>query len=132
MQNQRQILLSTILADPNSTAAERAAAQKELYGSEHQTQAAIDHEIESYLNFDRKLGSNMAVEYRQSLSPAAQQLFNDMSNTQSFGMAPDAGSEERLQSLLNGTSSDLIKGEVIAAVRVIAWLRESGAPVHST
>jgi hypothetical protein len=130
--SQSKELLLAVINNAHSTPEERFAAQQQLYGSERQLQATIDREIESYLNFDRSLGVRLLVQHRQSLSPASRQAIDDFSNTQSFGMAPDAGTEERLNSLLDRTSSDLIKKEVIAALRVITWLREKGLPIHVT
>jgi hypothetical protein len=128
--SQRKDLLLALINDVHSTAEERSAAHKELYGSAHQMQEGIDREIASYLNFDRSLGMKTLIDHRQSLSTGAKQLIDDMSYTCSFGMAPDVGTEERLNSLLARTSSDLIKIEVIRALRVIALLKNSGGQVY--
>jgi hypothetical protein len=130
--SQRKDLLLALINDPHSTAAEKAAAHKELYGSAHQIQEATDREITSYFNFDRSLGMKSLIDHRQALSSSSKQLIDDFSYTQSFGLAPDAGSERRLQALLENTSSDAIKKQVIAALQVIAWLRKTGAPIHGT
>jgi hypothetical protein len=127
---QRHDLLKALLNDPHSTSEERAAAQRELYGSSQQAQALQDHELESYLLVRGvPQRSSESLSLRQSLSPELRRLLDDMCSPV-FGNAL-AGSSvslarpaslERLTALLDRTTSDIVKLEVASAIGAIRKL----------
>jgi hypothetical protein len=129
MQNQRQILLSAIIADSSSNAEEVALAMRELHGTREQAQALQDHELQSYLLVRGTPQSSESLSLRWSLSKESQALLDDVCSPV-FGIA-DTGSNaslarpaslERLMALLDRTNSDIVKLEVTSAIKEIRKL----------
>jgi hypothetical protein len=127
---QRHDLLKALLNDPHSTSEERAAAQRELYGSSQQAQALQDKELESYLlvrGVPKRSSENLSL--RQSLSSESQTLLDDVCSPV-FGMALTGSSAslarpsslERLTALMDRTNSDIVKREVASAIAAIRKL----------
>ena len=123
MSNQNDILRS-IIADPASTDGERLAAQKQLGGS-HVSEECQDNELETYLLARNGLGTLERLDLRRRLSPSTQQLLNDFDACRLL-VVTDPSTEHRLQSLLDKTSSDVVRQEVIPALATIAWLKQTG------
>jgi hypothetical protein len=127
---QRHDLLKALLNDPHSTSEERAAAQRELYGSSQQAQALQDKELESYLlvrGVPQRSSENLSL--RQSLSSESQTLLDDVCSPV-FGMALTGSSAslarpsslEQLTALMDRTNSDIVKREVASAIAAIRKL----------
>ena len=127
---QRHDLLKALLNDPHSTSEERAAAQRELYGSSQQAQALQDKELESYLlvrGVPKRSSENLSL--RQSLSSESQTLLDDVCSPV-FGMALTGSSAslarpsslEQLTALMDRTNSDIVKREVASAIAAIRKL----------
>jgi hypothetical protein len=117
----REELLRAIAADPRSTDSERSAAQKELKHNE--VTQNEDIELERFLasrNVSRQQWERR--ELRKSLSPALQQLLNDICEPSTLMIVPDSGSESRLQALLKRTKSDIVTRYVLASLTNIKWL----------
>jgi hypothetical protein len=126
----RNDLLRSIVNDPASTESERVAAQKEL-GECPISDDALDRELESYLAI-RNIhhGSIDKPALRCGLSPASQQLLNDLDAITLVVARP--GVEERLLALLETTKSELVKEHVLAALSTIDWLKETGRLTNAT
>jgi hypothetical protein len=130
----RSEILRSIIDDPASTDLERAAARKEL-GECPISQDVQDRELDSYLSAltvstaRHRSSEHSAV--RQNLSPASQQLLNDMSVTWLL-VVQDAGTESRLHALLENTKSEIVKEHVLAALSTIEWLKNKRRVAHAT
>jgi hypothetical protein len=119
----REELLRAIVTDPRSTDSERSAAQKEI--KRNGVTQDEDIELERFLasrnvphqHWERR-------ELRKSLSPALQQLLDDITSPTTLLVVPDSGTEERLQSLLTRTTSPIVKTHVLSALTTIKWLRD--------
>ena|ERR1700677_4976029 len=118
---QRNELLQTIIADPNSTAAERSAAEKELnvHGQPEISQEVQDGELESYLCQTNGRAGDIRT-LRAQLSPATQQILNDL-GTILIGLIPPGGGE-RLNHLLGRTGSELVKQRILSGIRSLDYL----------
>jgi hypothetical protein len=124
LENRRFELLHRIIADEKSTDAERDAALRELDASEIVSQDCQDKELESCLLFwgDRTVPhrSLESREIRNSVSPASDELLNDLGYPPCLGIVPD-GSEERLQALAARTKSEIVRQWISRSLKSIRY-----------
>jgi len=123
MTTNRHQLLRTLIDNPNTTPAEREAAQRALNVSTGVQigQKLMDSELEQYLSPNRNLRSSDLFATRQQYSQATQQILTDIGDPL-IGLVPPSGAMERLTELLSKTSSEVVKSRVRQALQDITYL----------
>jgi hypothetical protein len=123
----RNLLLQTLLDDPNSTAREKEAARAELSEPTRDDathQQTIDHELHLWLfNGSQKVDGFVRIEERRGFCSASKVLLDDIFCANNGGRC-DSNAIDRLTKLAANTESVPIRLAATEALSSIAFFQE--------
>jgi hypothetical protein len=125
MQKEREALLKTIIADKQTTNAERQAAESELAGDRQDDaltvpQSHLDRELLNWLDKGKNVATFSRIEARRNSSATARRLLDDISNSNLTAPA-DPGAVARLTNLVAATQSPIVREAALNALEFITY-----------